>query len=422
MDRRKFLRKTIPAATILPALIGGFSFKTAIGNTLMDTMTEITADTGRILVIVQLNGGNDGLNTIIPADQYGAYLKARSNIAVPENRILSLKGYDQTGMHPSMGALQSLFNEGRMNIIQSAGFESPTFSHFRDTEIWMSGSDKDKVENTGWAGRYLFETFAGAGNKNRGESAYPLAIQIGPITSLTFQGPLINMGMCVNNPTRFYNFINEIENPVPHTEGGDALEFVRLVARQTQHYGEVIKKAASRVTTQGTYPESELAAQLKTVARLIKGGLQTKIYMVTAMGYDTHAGQAVTHARLLKDLSDSIRAFTDDLQKTGWGDKVLGMTFSEFGRRIISNASGGTDHGAAAPLFLFGNNVTAGITGKNPVIPAVAGTEDNIALQYDFRSIYATILKNWFCVPGTSMQKILFKDFPSLPVLKNIPC
>jgi uncharacterized protein (DUF1501 family) len=374
-------------------------------------------------VIVQLNGGNDGLNTIIPVDQYAAYSRARSNIAVPENKILSLKGYDKTGMHPSLTGLQSLFNEGRMNIIQSAGFDSPTFSHFRDTEIWMSGSDKEKVENTGWAGRYLFETFAGARNKSKGgESSYPLAIQIGPITSLTFQGPLTNMGMCVNNPTKFYNFINEIENPVPRSQGGDELEFVRLVARQTQQYGEVIKKAASRVTSPGVYPESELAAQLKTVARLIKGGLQTKIYMVTAMGYDTHASQAVTHARLLKDLSDSIRAFTDDLQKTGWGDKVLGMTFSEFGRRIISNASGGTDHGAAAPLFLFGNNVKAGMTGKNPVIPANAGTEDNIPFQFDFRSIYATILKDWFCVPGPAMQKILLKDFPSLPVLKNLPC
>lgn len=430
MKRRDFFIKSFPAA-ILPSLINGYSVKAMSPSPMLDALMNMGTETDHVLVIIQMNGGNDGLNMVIPKDGYSNYFNARTNVAIPENKILTLNGNAKTGLHPAMTGLQNLYNEGKLSVIQSVGYPTPNFSHFRATDIWMSASDSNQVVNSGWAGRYLNEEYANYPNGYPNSAMPdPLAIQIGSVTSLALQGPASTMGMSITNPTSFYNLVGGIQDPAPPTPAGKELSYIRLVAQQTQQYATVIKNAASLVPQQVTYPaNNSLADQLKIVARLVKGGLKTRIYMVSIGGFDTHSVQVNatdtttgTHANLMGNLSGAIKAFMDDLQFLGIQERVIGMTFSEFGRRIKSNSSIGTDHGAAAPLFLFGTQVQSGVLGSNPIIPTNATVNDNIPHQYDFRSVYASILQNWFCASPTTLESVLLKNFQSLPVIKNSAC
>lgn len=432
MRRREFLRNTIPAAAVLPAIVDGYSVKAFHAHSpLMQALMNPLIDTDHVLVIVQLSGGNDGLNMVIPVSTYSDYYNARTNVAIAQNKILSLNGYAQTGLHPAMTGMQALYNEGKLNIVQAVGYPSPNFSHFRATDIWMSGSSSDEVVNTGWAGRYLNTEYPnfpeGYPNSTMPD---PLAIQIGSIASLTLQGPAINMGMSITNPTSFYNLINNVLDPAPNNYMGKELTYIRTIANQTNAFAQRIIAAATAVPQQGAYPaNNSLADQLKIVARLVKGGLKTRIYMVGMGGFDTHSSQTDAadtsvgnHANLLKELSDAIKAFSDDCQFLGVQDRVMGLTFSEFGRRIKSNSSQGTDHGAAAPMFIFGKQAIPGVTGNNPAIPSGASVNDNIPFQYDFRSIYASVLEKWFCVPTDTLQTILFQNFQSLNIINDSSC
>jgi uncharacterized protein (DUF1501 family) len=432
MRRRDFLKKSVPAAALLPAVVDGYSVKAFTGNSpLLQALMAPPIDTDHVLIIVQLNGGNDGLNTVIPISNYSTYFNARSNIAIPQNKILSLNGVSQTGLHPGMTGLQTLFNDGKLSIIQAVGYPSPNFSHFRATDIWMSASDSNVELTSGWAGRYLNSEYPNYPNGYPNTSMPdPLAIQIGSITTLALQGPITNMGISITDPTSFYNLINNVTDPAPNTPAGYELTYIRTVASQTNAYTQRVRDAANAVTQQGNYPtNNSLADQLKIVARLIKGGLKTRIYMVSYGGFDNHSLQVNasdtttgTHANLLTNVSNAIKAFTDDCTFLGVQNRVIGMTFSEFGRRIKSNSSIGTDHGAAAPMFLFGNGVVSGVLGNNPTIPSNVSVNDNIPFQYDFRSVYASILEKWFCVPSTTLQTILMNNFQSLNVVKNGSC
>ena len=432
MKRRQFLRNTIPAA-ILPSLVDGMSGRVLGDNPIMSALLNTYVESDRVLVIVQLNGGNDGLNMVIPLDQYSNYVNARSNIAIAQSKVLSLTGTNAVGLHPSMTGLQAMYNAGKVRLVQAVGYPNPNFSHFRATDIWMSAADSTQLLTSGWAGRYLADQYAnypvGYPNTNMPD---PIGIQIGSSTSLTFQGPSVNMGISITSATNFYNLINGVQDPAPATPAGDALQYVRLVAQQSNQYAARIVAAANTVPTQGAYPPpntNTLADQLKIVARLIKGGLKTRVYMVSMGGFDTHSLQTNstdtsigTHATLMQRLSDAIKAFQDDIKGLGVEDRVLGMTFSEFGRRIKSNASVGTDHGAAAPLFVFGSKVNPGITGVNPTIPVSATVNDNIPMQYDFRSVYSTILQNWFCVDNTTLQSIMLQNFQQLGLCASGSC
>jgi hypothetical protein len=237
------------------------------------------------------------------------------------------------------------------------------------------------------------------------------------------------MGMSISDPSAFYNLFDSSEQAVPNTNAGYELSFIRRISKQTNKYATRIKAASDAVKQQVTYPNTSLANQLKIVSRLIKGGLKTKIYLVNYGGFDTHAAQTVatdtstgTHANLLGAVSEAIGAFQNDIKNQEIEDRVIGMTYSEFGRRIKSNASGGTDHGAAAPLFLFGKNVRGGVFGENPTIPANATVGDNVPYQYDFRTIYNSILKNWFCVKDADNQEIMLKQFPTLNLINASAC
>jgi uncharacterized protein (DUF1501 family) len=430
MKRRDFLLNTVPAA-IIPSFIDGYSVKAVGPSPLLNALMNMATDTDHVLVIIQLNGGNDGLNTVIPRDTYSAYNNARTNVAIPENKILPLNGNAKTGLHPVMTGMQSLYNDGKMAIVQAAGYPNPNFSHFRATDIWMSGSDANTVLNTGWIGRYLNQEYpnfpTGYPNSTMPD---PLAIQIGSVTSLTLQGPAFGMGMSITNPTSFYSLVNGLQDPAPPTPAGKELTYIRIIAQQTQQYATVIKNAANAVPQQLAYPSgNSLADQLKIVARLVKGGLKTRIYMVSMGGFDTHSVQVNAtdtttgvHANLLKTLSDATKAFMDDLQFLTVQDRVITMTFSEFGRRIKSNSSVGTDHGAAAPMFIIGSKVQSGILGQNPSIPSGANVNDNIPHQYDYRSVYASIMQNWFCADNSTLQAVLLQNFQSLPLIQSSAC
>jgi uncharacterized protein (DUF1501 family) len=431
MKRRDFIKYSAPAAAVT-TMIGSIPVRTmGMESPFIRALMGYASDTDHVLVLVQLNGGNDGLNTLVPVDTYSSYQAARSNVAIPQNRILSLSGVTKTGLHPAMTGIQNLYNEGKIAIIQSVGYPNPNFSHFRATDIWMSASDANQYVNSGWIGRYLNQEYPGFPNgyPNPGMTD-PLGIQVGSVTSLTFQGPQVSMGMSISDPVNFYNLINGIQDPAPNTPAGFELTYIRTVARQTQQYADVIRTAALRVTQQSTYPTNNpLADQLKIVARLVKGGLKTRVYMVSIGGFDTHSVQVNqsdtttgVHATLLQRVSDAIKAFVDDLKFLGVQKRVMGMTFSEFGRRIKSNSSLGTDHGAAAPVIIFGDYAVPGILGNNPVIPSNASVNDNIPMQYDFRSVYATMLEKWFCVDNTTLQTVMLKNYQSLPVVKTNSC
>jgi uncharacterized protein (DUF1501 family) len=429
MKRRNFLRNTAAAGAVLPLSIADLKFRAYGPNSVLASLARAAAQTDRVLVLIQLNGGNDGLNTLIPLDQYSNLSKARQNVLIPDNKVLGLNGKPATGLHPAMTGLQGLYNDGLVSAVQNVGYPSPNFSHFRSMDIWMSASDSTETYTTGWVGRYLDNVFPGyPTGYPTSAMPDPLAIQIGSGVSLAFMGENMNLAMAITDPSSFYNLVTGSTGTAPNTPAGRELTYVRTIAQQTQQYGTAIKNAADKGKNLATYPTgNRLADQLKIVARLIHGGLKTPVYMVTQGGYDTHSQQVDSadttkgaHATLLQQLSDAIKAFQDDLTRLEVQDRVAGMTFSEFGRRVMSNFSTGTDHGAAAPLFVFGTKVNPGIIGNNPVIASTVTVGDNVPMDFDFRQVYATVLKDWFEMNDAEVRDAMGgKTFQTLPIFKG---
>lgn len=436
MDRRKFLRNTVPAAITMPAFINGFSFTAhgAAPNSLLAGLLGETASNDHVLVLIQLGGGNDGLNMVIPLDMYANYYNARPNVAIQQSRVLRLDGTDRSGLHPAMTEMQNMFNTGKMNIVQSVGYANQNFSHFRSTDIWMTGdnsNDRFNRERRGWLGRYLESEYPGYPDAYpNAEMPDPLAIQISSIPTVVVQGSIFSMGLSITDPENVYNFTNPFSDyPLTAAYANKELRFLRVISEKTKIYSDIIRAAYRRAANMAAYPQNSLAQQLQIVARLIKGGLKTRVFTVSVGGFDTHKKQVNAsdtstgnHAKLMKDLSSAINAFQNDMELMGTDDRVLGMTFSEFGRRIKSNASLGTDHGAAAPLLLFGKHVKKGILGNSPDIPSDINVVNNVPFQYDFRSVYASVLERWFCVKQPLLDQLLLRNYQSLPLIKGGPC
>jgi uncharacterized protein (DUF1501 family) len=429
MKRRQFLRNAIPASAIFPSLVNGFTVK-AFGAAGFFESLAGAADNDHVFVIIQLSGGNDGLNTLVPISNYGDYLNLRQNIAIPEGKVLSLNGYAKAGLHPSMTGMQNMYNQDQLAILYSVGYPEPDESHFRSTDIWLTGADSNQYLTTGWTGRFLSTTYenfpVGYPNASMPD---PLAIQIGSMISTVFMGPGGFTAMAAPTDLDFYGLINATTDPAPNSPMGTELTYLRTVARQTNKYADQIVSAAQKAGAQSAYPDSYLAAQLKTVSKLISGGLKTKVYMVSMGGFDTHGSQvqagntiAGNHANLLKDVSDAISAFQADLTQLGLDKRVIGMTFSEFGRRIMSNGSAGTDHGAAQPVFLFGEPVKKGVLGNPPDLPSSLDASSVLPMQYDFRSVYASVLRDWFCVDPNDITTILYKNYQYLPLVETTAC
>ena len=422
MKRRSFIKSS--SILSAPLLIGGIPVAPVVKNAFS---AFLNSSSDRVLVLIQLNGGNDGLNCVIPLDQYENLLAVRPQVIIPENDIIGLT--DTVGLHPSMASLAEIHQEGNLNIIQGVGYPNQNRSHFRSSDIWHSGSSADTYLDTGWVGRYL-DHF----NPNYPENfpnddcPDPFALTIGSSVSETCQGSAGNFSLALVDPENLSQLSTPINNDLNEGCYSDKLDFLTKTIEQTNAYGDVIQTAndlGSNIST--LYNENDgLAQKLKLVAKLIKGGLRTKIYVVSLGGFDTHANQveegntlAGAHADLLKELSEAIYAFQDDLKSLEIFDRVAGMTYSEFGRRIRSNFSNGTDHGTAAPLILFGSCVLPNIVGDNAEISQDVDDQEGVAMQYDFRSVYGSVLADWFDVEENTIKDILLGDFQKIDLFAN---
>jgi uncharacterized protein (DUF1501 family) len=431
MDRRKFIGNS--ALVAVPLMLQGIPVFAGDGalHPLLQSLTTSAANCGKVLVIIQLNGGNDGLNMVIPVDTYAQLATARPAVLIPETQTLALNGTTTTKLHPAMTGLRNLYNNGKVNLIQGVSYPNPNFSHFQAQDIWFTGTTTNPTANTGWLGRQLDTAYPGfpVGYPNPA-NLDPVAIQIGGTLPLLLQGANINMAYNAPNPDYLVSVANATPAPAPASDYGTELTFIRLMKDQSNAYTSRISAAyggqptlSSMYSTTSSF-DDYLANQLKIVARLIGGGLQTSVYIVNhPYSFDTHVDQVVAgntatgdHARSLKILSDAIAAFHNDITLMGKAQKVVGMTYSEFGRRIISNASKGTDHGSGAPVIIFGNSVNGGISGTSPFVPAVSDGNTQVPLQFDYRQIYATIMQQLFCMTATQAQTVLNGVYSTLPL------
>ena len=419
MNRNDFLRQ-------LGLLTGGIAFgmqgipmRAYAHNPLQ---LDMAGTNGNILVLVQLQGGNDGLNTVVPY-QNDIYYQKRPTIAIPKDKVLPLT--DQMGLNPAMSAFQELYGNGQLSIVQNVGYQSPNRSHFRSTDIWLSGSDADVYETEGWVGRYLTQKFP----------AYPitlpeqpLAVQLGSVESMLLQSHVGSMGTVFDNPDAFYQLVKGTSadtEAIPNTAAGEELKFLKQIAAQSIQYSDIIKKKADSGKNVVAYPNTGLGKQLCIVAELIAGGLTTPVYLTTIGGFDTHANQVTAgnvtsgqHATLLKMVADAVAAFTKDLAKQNLGDRVTVMTFSEFGRRVNQNGTTGTDHGTAAPLFVVGKTVRGGIVGTAPDLKNL-DSNDDLKFKNDFRQVYASVLRDHLGMDAATAQGILGRSFETLPIFRQ---
>ncbi len=426
MKRREFIRRAV-TATALPLCVDGFGLS-IFGNSPL--LAAATGALDRVLVLVQLQGGNDGLNTVIPLDQYSVYESSRKNIAIPESRVLRLT--DATGLHPAMTSMKALYDGGKLCLVQGVSYPNPNFSHFRATDIWFTGSDYNQDVASGWLGRYLDYEFPNYPNGfPNATMPDPPAVEIGSVLSIGFQGQSQSTAITIQDPNTFYQLVSGSssggQDQIPQTTAGVELAYLREVAAQSVSFASRVRVAADRAANQSTlYPpagQNALADQLKIVARLIAGGLKTRVYHVTLGGFDLHSNQVVSsdtttgvHATLLGKLAVAFQAFEDDLQLLECDHRVIGMTFSEFGRRVVSNASLGTDHGTSEPVFLFGRYVQPGIVGSNPNLSDLSS--GNLTMQFDFRSVYASVLTQWFGTDAAEQGAVLLKAFQPLDLIQ----
>ncbi|MBY5958658.1 DUF1501 domain-containing protein [Membranicola marinus] len=400
MNRRQFLQNF--SAITLPVGLGLPGFSGFWGPRLMQMETD------RVLIIIQLIGGCDGLNAFIPIDQYGALQAVRSNILPDEKAFL--KAGDKNGFHPSLTGFHSLFEKNRMTVVQNVGYPFQNRSHFRSTDIWNTASQSNEYLDTGWVGRYVDQMASGE------PVEYPWAVSLGRTVSETCQGLATNHGVSLKDPTQ----INELPYGEAYDWGDGAfaknMNFIHSTIKANNVYGALFEeKYNAGKSMSDKYPANNpLAEQLRTIATLMAGGLQSPVYTVSLGGFDTHAGQVNggnplegTFPGLLQTLGDALEAFWDDLALLGLEDRVLAMTYSEFGRKIRSNASFGTDHGDAAPMFLFGSCLQNSIIGTNPVIDPEVSPKDGVPYEIDFRNIYGSILSDWFAVPASDLPTLL---------------
>lgn len=432
MKRRQFLRNvgaTGVAVSTLPTLVDNFAVKAIAGGD--DKFARLMGDSDRILVLIQLGGGNDGLNTVIPVENQ-TYYDSRPSLAISKNE--SLKLTDTLGWHPAMAGFRDMYDDGRMAVIQGVTYPNPNRSHFRGTDIWLTATDPEVFGSTGWIGRYL-DTMAPGFPVVLPPA--PLAVQIGTSSSLGLQGPNGAMGVSFRNPEEFHRIVNSggaIEE-VPRSDLGDTpagreVAYLSDVARSADVYADVVKAAADKAQDPSvTYPTTDIGSKLRVISQLISGGLQSKVFLVSWANnnFDTHANQVNptdptvgSHAQLLSELAGAVAAFMDDMKNQGLGDKVAGMTFSEFGRRVAENGSTGTDHGTAAPLFVFGTKVNGAVYGNDPDLENLDERGDML-MQNDYRDIYASVLLQWFGEPKNLASDILYKDFSStaLPLFET---
>jgi uncharacterized protein (DUF1501 family) len=422
--RRIFLQKGMTLLAV-SATIPTFLDQTVLALAAPEDVSRTqqpTGKDGKILVVVQLSGGNDGLNTVIPfADD--VYYRSRPNIAHEAKSVLKLDSY--LGLHPNLQPLRDMMDKSLVSIIQGVGYPNPNRSHFRSMDIWHSAYPDKEITTSGWVGRYFDNSCPGC-DPHVGIAIgdqLPVAMRGEQVIPLSFDRP---ENYRYNGPDleayKKLNLAPEAAPPGPPGADsktarkaeiitpGSQLDFLTRTAMDAQVSSDTIINLTRGHTAQ--YPGGEFSQGLRTIAAMIKGGLPTRVYYVTLGGFDTHAGERGRHDQLMNQFASGVAAFWKDMKDQGNDQRVLMMTFSEFGRRVASNASGGTDHGAAAPMFLFGPACKQAIVGKHPSLTDL--DQGDLKFGIDFRSVYATVLQNWLDTPS---KPILAGQFPTLPMI-----
>jgi uncharacterized protein (DUF1501 family) len=442
MKRRNFLKK-LPVAISVPFTIANIPIKLMADNPLSRLAEQSTND--RVLIILQLHGGNDGLNSLIPMEAYDLYYSKRANIAIPRKKCIpldsTLPSNAQVGLHPAMQSMKAMYDQGRMAFVQGVSYRNNNGSHFRGRDIWFMGGGADDYYGSGWLGRYLQQEIQPQKYPDdfpNPDMLDPLAIEMGSDVSLIFhQDGNIPASISIDNPAQFFELVDTLEgfddveidrrgippetlNPSPYWQ---ELNWILQLEDKSEDYAERLYNVYlagrdSTVTYPETYPynapagskRNPLTPQLKLIARLLDGGCKTKVFLVKIGGFDTHAEQVESydptmgvHAALMYHISTAMQAFQEDLRQKGLEDRVLTVTTSEFGRRIYSNGSYGTDHGTGGPIFLFGKGVQPGVVG---VVPDL--NQANVGMQYDYRQVYANLLKDWMLIDQERITNDIF--------------
>jgi uncharacterized protein (DUF1501 family) len=397
---------------------------------------------GKILVVVQLSGGNDGLSTVIPHGD-DAYQNARRSLAFASNDVLKIDNY--IGLNPALTGMKDLFDDGRMSIIQGVGYPNPNRSHFRAMDIWHSAEPTKEVVTTGWLGRFFDNTCTGEDPHSgvsisdqlplsmKGEKIMPLSFE--RADSYRYRGPDAARYQQLNagpNGTASAAASEAAPSTQPSAKApakpvrpgqkptieaytpDQQTDFLRRTAMDAQVSSDRILKVTGNFQPAGEYPNGEFGQGLRTIAAMIGGGMPTRVYYVSLGGFDTHANQRGRHDQLMTQLSNGIAAFWKDMEAQGNKDRVLMMSFSEFGRRVNTNASNGTDHGAAAPVFLMGPKLKPGVVNKHPSLTDLDAGD--LKHSTDFRSIYATVLQDWMGVPS---RPILGSQFQTMKLIQK---
>ncbi len=440
MDRRKFIRN-VSYAGASGMLLSGLPLRSWAMPAALNAAIN-TSGNDKVLVFIQLHGGNDALNTLIPLDQYNEYYNYRPNIAIPAdgsrkyiNLDTTLSVENQIGLHPDIIDFKKMYEQGQAAVVQNVGYADMNLSHFRGRDIMFMGGDASDNFASGWMGRFLNEEYPGYPDAYPSAAMPdPVAIEIGNAMSLAFhRNNGIPIGFNVQSPQAFYDLITNVgvDPPIkfPDSHAGDELRYLMEFEKKSNQYAGRLKEVYEQGTNSSvvyptTYPlnapasslNNPLSGQLKLIARLLAGGAKTRVFLCRIGGFDTHGDQVEAydstlgkHAALMYHLFSATKAFHDDLNQLGLGEKVLSLTFTEFGRRVYSNASYGTDHGTATPVFLFGNGLAPGVHGSNPDLSDLRG--GNLKYAIDYRQIYTSIVNDWFQASAEGLNAAGFNDW-----------
>lgn len=394
LKRKEFLQvgALASASVMMPKFLKAFENKASVppGN--------------KVMIVIQLSGGNDGLNTVIPITN-DIYYRERPKLGIAEKDALKLT--TDVGLHPALVAFKELFDEGNLGVLNKVGYPNPDRSHFRSMDIWQSGSSSDEYLNTGWLGRYL-------DNQCKDCDKPTQALEIDDMLSLALKGDQ-QKGLAFKDPRRLYSSSNEKFykdlNKAHHAHDHEQpVDYLYKTMRETLSSADYIYKQSKLHPSSSAYPNSDLGKNLKTIASLIMSDINTKVYYVSLGSFDTHVNQDSTQKRLFTELSDAVKAFTTDLKANNRFEDVMLMTFSEFGRRVTQNASNGTDHGTASNMFF----ASGGLKEKG-ILNEMANLSDlnsgDMKYDVDFKQVYATILNKWL---GSDDAAILGKKYQHL--------
>ncbi|HTD93767.1 MAG TPA: DUF1501 domain-containing protein [Chitinophagaceae bacterium] len=397
LKRKQFIQigSLATASMMLPKFLKAFEMPAAVpaGN--------------KVAVILQLSGGNDGLNTVIPIGN-DIYYKSRPRLGIEKVKALAIT--DEVGLHPALTGFRELYDDGSLGIINSVGYPNPDRSHFRSMDIWQTASQSSEYLTSGWLGRYLDAQCSGCDKPTQ-------AIEIDDVLSLSMKGQLMN-GIAVKDPKRLYGTANEkffrdVMKNHGAGNGEEPVDYLYKTMSETLSSADYIFKQSKLHPTGAVYPTTELGKSMKTIASLIFSDINTKVYYVSLGSFDTHVNQQAQQQRLFTEMNDAVAAFVKDLKANNRFSDVLLFSFSEFGRRVSQNASGGTDHGTANNMFLLSGGLKKkGLINEMPDLADL--NEGDLKHKVDFKQVYATVLDKWL---GADATKILSTPYTSMDFL-----